>query len=194
MYRNYFKRVFDFIIALFVSIIALPFYILIFVAVKLDSKGPFFYFQDRLGRNGKVFRVFKVRTMTNKFRKVHSEVLKGNPDVTKIGMFLRRFKMDELPQILNVLKGNMSLIGPRPSLPQQIEELNEDGKVRLLVRPGLTGLAQVNGNIYLTWPERWKYDRIYVENLSFLLDVQIIFKTFLVLIDGEEKFLKKPNV
>src|SRR5690606_31017725 len=135
----------------------------------------------------------KFRTMTDKKREVNREVLKGDAEVTKVGYYLRRFKIDELPQILNVLKGEMSLVGPRPCMPSQLAEFNEDGKYRIKVTPGLTGLAQVNGNIFLTWEERWKYDRKYVENLSFLLDVQIVLKTVGIVFLGEEKFLKKPN-
>jgi lipopolysaccharide/colanic/teichoic acid biosynthesis glycosyltransferase len=194
MYRPVFKRLLDFLFAVVALIILIPVLIVIFIAVKLDSSGPFFYFQQRLGYRGETFKVFKIRSMTNKKRFIHNEVFTNDSEVTRVGKILRRFKIDELPQIINVLKGDMSLIGPRPCLPRQKDEFDENGKFRLSVRPGLTGLAQVNGNIYLSWPERWKYDRMYVENLSFILDLQILFKTILILIQGEDKFIKKPYV
>lgn len=183
----------DFLLAMLALIVLVPLFIVCFILIKLDSKGPFFFFQERLGKNGKMFKVFKLRTMTDKIRKSDSEVLKGNSEVTKVGYILRRLKIDELPQIINILVGDMSVVGPRPCLTSQINDFNEDGLKRLLVRPGLTGLAQTNGNIYLTWPERWIYDRKYVESISFLLDVKIIFKTFLIVFLGEKKFINKPD-
>lgn len=132
--------------------------------------------------------------MYDKERVADREILKGDADVTKIGEYLRRFKIDELPQIINVFKGDMTLVGPRPCLPRQLAEFNEDGRKRIEVVPGLTGLSQVNGNIHLSWEERWKYDREYVEKQSFLLDTKIIFKTFLILLNGEDKYIKRPNV
>lgn len=193
MYKNFLKRFLDFIVSLIVILFFLPLFIIVYFLVKIDSKGDFFFFQDRLGKNGKIFKVYKIRTMTDKIRVADREILKGDAEVTRVGGVLRRLKIDELPQIINIFKGDMSFVGPRPCLPSQINEFNEDGKKRILVRPGLTGLAQVNGNIYLTWEERWKYDRKYVENLTMILDMQITLKTFAIVIFGEEKYLKKPN-
>ncbi|TDS65013.1 sugar transferase [Myroides indicus] len=193
MYRNYLKRLFDFIIALLVLLFIFPILLISAVLIKISSQGPLFFLQERLGKNGEIFSVYKFRTMTDKKRDVNREILKGDAEVTKVGYYLRRFKIDELPQILNILKGDMSLVGPRPCMPFQINEFNEDGKYRILVKPGMTGLAQTKGNIYLSWEERWKYDRQYVENISFLLDLQIILKTILIVLLGEEKFLKRPN-
>ncbi len=193
MYRHI-KRILDVFFSIILLLLMFPIFLFTYAIIRLDSKGPFLFIQKRLGRNGRIFNAYKVRTMTNEVRHTHKEIFEGNPDVTKSGYFLRRFKIDELPQIINVFLGDMSFVGPRPALPQQIHEFNENAKVRLLVRPGLTGLAQVNGNIYLSWPERWIYDRQYVENLSFLLDVSIIIKTFKILLKGEAEFLKKPNV
>jgi lipopolysaccharide/colanic/teichoic acid biosynthesis glycosyltransferase len=181
------------IIVAFAALIALsPLILLSLIIVKLDSKGPIFFYQDRLGLNGKIFRVLKIRTMTDLKRIPNKEILHGDAEVTTVGAFLRRFKIDELPQLINVLKGDMSIVGPRPGLPSQKDEFDCNGIKRLLVRPGLTGLAQINGNIYLTWPERWKYDRNYVDNVSFLLDAKIILKTVRILLQGEQKFLKRP--
>lgn len=194
MYKSFIKRFFDFFISLLIILFLVPLFIVLYILVKLDSKGDFFFFQERLGKNGQIFKVFKIRTMTDKVRVADREILKGDSEVTRMGNVLRRLKIDELPQIINIFKGDMSFVGPRPCLPNQITEFNEDGKTRILVTPGLTGLAQTNGNIYLTWEERWKYDRYYVENLSFFLDIAIVFKTVLIVLLGEQKFLKKPNV
>lgn len=194
MYKNFIKRFLDFLISLLIILFLVPLFIVLYILVKLDSKGDFFFFQERLGKNGQIFKVFKIRTMTDKVRVADREILKGDSEVTRMGNVLRRLKIDELPQIINIFKGDMSFVGPRPCLPNQITEFNEDGKTRILVTPGLTGLAQTNGNIYLTWEERWKYDRYYVENLSFFLDIAIVFKTVLIVLLGEQKFLKKPDV
>ena len=194
MYKNFIKRFLDFLISLLIILFLVPLFIVLYILVKLDSKGDFFFFQERLGKNGQIFKVFKIRTMTDKVRVADREILKGDSEVTRMGNILRRLKIDELPQIINIFKGDMSFVGPRPCLPNQITEFNEDGKTRILVTPGLTGLAQTNGNIYLTWEERWKYDRFYVENLSFFLDIAIVFKTVLIVLLGEQKFLKKPDV
>lgn len=194
MYKKYLKRLFDFLAAIIILIFLLPFFVIVAILIKMSSNGPIFFFQERLGKNNHTFKIFKFRTMTDKKRVADREILKGDVEVTKIGYYLRRFKIDELPQILNVLKGEMSLVGPRPCLPRQLFEFNEDGKYRTLVTPGLTGLAQVNGNIHLSWEDRWKYDRKYVENLSLLLDVKIIYKTIAIILKGENNFIKKPNV
>ena len=193
MYRSFIKRFFDFLVSAIICLLLVPVFIIVYIAVKLDSKGSFFFFQERLGKNGKTFKVFKIRTMTDKPRETTQEILRGNAEVTKVGAVLRRLKIDELPQIINILKGDMSFVGPRPCMPALQDEFNEDGRERIKISPGLTGLAQTNGNIYLTWPERWKYDRYYVENVNFLLDVKILFKTVLIVFMGEEKFLKKPD-
>lgn len=193
MYRLFFKRLIDISIAIFAILIISPFFLIFFLLVKIDSRGPFFFFQERLGYKGTKFKLYKVRTMTHRNRTIHKEIFKDNLEVTRVGKVLRRFKIDELPQLVNVVKGDMSIVGPRPGLPLQLNQFNEDGKMRLLVRPGLTGLAQVNGNICLSWPERWKFDRKYVENLSVALDIKIMLKTFLIVFAGEEKFLNKTN-
>lgn len=192
MYKCFLKRFFDFLIAMLIILFLVPVFLAVYVLVKMDSKGDFFFFQERLGKAGKVFMVFKIRTMTDKVRVADREILRGDSEVTRMGAILRRLKIDELPQILNIFKGDMSFVGPRPCLPNQIHEFNEDGAKRILVKPGLTGMAQVNGNIFLTWEERWKYDRYYVEHYDFILDCKILFKTVGIVIKGEENFLKKP--
>lgn len=194
MYRAILKRVFDLTVSFLFFLFILPLLLLVILLILLIERETPFFFQYRLGENGRKFRLYKFRTMLNKKREVNREILSGDSEVTKIGRYLRRFKIDELPQIINVIKGDMSIVGPRPCMVSQLVDFNDDGKQRLKVKPGLTGLAQINGNIYLSWEERWKYDREYVENLSFLLDLKIIFKTILIVLYGEEKFINKPNV
>jgi lipopolysaccharide/colanic/teichoic acid biosynthesis glycosyltransferase len=167
---------------------------MLYLIVKVDSKGSFFFLQQRLGKDGKLFEVLKIRTMTDKSRESYQEILEGNEEVTRVGKILRRLKIDELPQIINILKGDMSFVGPRPCLPELQNEFDVNGIKRTMVRPGLTGLAQTNGNIYLTWDKRWKYDAHYVDNINFILDFKIIVKTVVIIFIGEEKYFKNPDV
>ncbi|WP_321307537.1 sugar transferase [Marinifilum fragile] len=191
MYGKFYKRVIDVLAAAVLLVVSSPLFILVIVLVKLSSSGPVFFTQDRVGINKTSFIAYKFRTMYNRQREVNREIFKDDVEVTKVGKYLRRYKIDELPQLINVLIGDMSLVGPRPSINSLVEKFNEDGEYRIKVKPGLTGLAQINGNIHLSWPERWKYDRYYVENISFLLDLKILFKTFSIVLFGEDKFIKK---
>ena len=184
------KRVFDVVVSLVGLTLSLPVFAAVGLLIRLDSRGPVFFVQPRLGRHGRVFLLYKFRTMFDAPRESTHEVLPGNPEVTPVGRFLRRFKIDELPQLWNVLRGDMSIVGPRPALPRQAQELDEIGRMRLEVRPGLTGLAQVHGNVYLSWPERWKYDRDYVLRMSARLDLWILGQTALVALCGERRFYK----
>lgn len=189
-YRAVGKRCFDLVVCVALTVLFAPLFFLTAVLIKLDSVGPVLFVQDRLGRYGSTFRTFKFRTMTDRLRIANGEVLPDNIEVTRVGRWLRRFKIDELPQLLNVLRGDMSIIGPRPALPGHISDYNEDGLRRLLERPGLTGLAQVNGNIYLSWPDRWILDARYVETVSLATDLGIAVKTIAVIFLGEEKFVR----
>jgi lipopolysaccharide/colanic/teichoic acid biosynthesis glycosyltransferase len=191
-YRSFGKRIVDICLAVPLVVISIPILGVCSILIKADSKGPIFFNQERLGRNGKVFMLLKLRTMTNKLR-MASEVFVGNPEVTRVGRFLRRFKIDELPQLFNVLKGDMSLVGPRPGLISQYIEYTDLAKKRLEVRPGLTGLSQIRGNIYLTWEDRWVYDAEYVNNISFVSDLRIMLKTVHVLIYGEKSLVEKQK-
>lgn len=187
-----FKRLFDFFISFAILLLLFPLFIIVAVLIKLDSKGPIFYLQSRVGENGRVFRVYKLRTMTNKERDPNvKQTYLQDPDITRIGGLLRRFKIDELPQIWNVFIGDMSLVGPRPALPSLYEKFGEIAKKRCEVRPGMTGWAQVNGNIYLPWEERLCLDREYVDRMSFMLDLRILVKTVAIVLFGEEKYIKK---
>ena len=193
-YRNVGKRLVDLAVSLPLLLFASPVLLLTALLIKFDSRGPVFFVQERLGRYGTTFPTFKFRTMTDRKRTSHSEVLPGHSEVTRVGNWLRRFKLDELPQLLNIVRGDMSLVGPRPALPEHIADYNTSGLQRLLERPGLTGLAQVNGNIYLSWPERWHYDARYVTELSAVLDLQIAIKSVAVVLYGEEKFTRHVEV
>lgn len=193
LYSCCFKRFLDVVAALVLLTLLAPLLLLTIIFIRLDSRGPVFFRQKRMGRNGAVFNLLKFRTMTHRPRAVTGEVFLDNSEITRVGRWLRRYKVDELPQLINVLTGDMSLVGPRPALPEQRADYTELACKRLWVRPGLTGLAQVNGNIFLTWPERWAYDAQYVENLSLALDLKILLRTFAVVLKGEERFVnKKP--
>ena len=181
------KRVFDFTVSALIILFILPLIFIFGILVSLESRGPVFYRQERLGKNGCNFALFKLRSMHVNNNRKENQVLKDHPDITKVGLFIRRFKIDELPQLINVLIGDMSLVGPRPCLPSLKEKFDKNAYYRLKVRPGLTGWAQVNGNIYNSWPKRWEYDRYYVENQSLLFDLKILILTIKVVLIGEEK-------
>jgi lipopolysaccharide/colanic/teichoic acid biosynthesis glycosyltransferase len=191
LYRVAFKRCADLLLAALALAVLFPLLLTLGVLVVIDSPGPVLFRQERLGRRGQLFKLYKFRTMTNTPRVVSVEIDGHNPDVTRIGRWLRRFKLDELPQLWNVLRGDMSIVGPRPAMPEQERILNDDGRRRLEVQPGLTGLAQVSGGIHLSWEHRWQLDRQYVDNLSFMLDLRIIIKTMAVILMGEGRFKVK---
>lgn len=193
-YRSAIKRLLDIAICLPLLIAAAPVLAIAALLIKLDSRGPVMFNQERLGRYGATFLTLKLRTMTHRERTPDSEILPGHSEVTRIGNWLRRTKIDELPQLWNIVRGDMSLVGPRPALPDHINEYDDKGLRRLLERPGMTGLSQTRGNIYLSWPERWHYDASYVKRLSFLGDTLIVLKTVAVVLLGEERFVRHPNV
>jgi lipopolysaccharide/colanic/teichoic acid biosynthesis glycosyltransferase len=193
MYRNFLKPLLDFSVAFIILLVALFPLLIIAMLILVESNGPLFFKQERVGKDLKFFKVFKFRTMTHEKRTVGSTPIIGKAEgVTKVGYYLRRYKIDELPQLLNVLLGDMSLIGPRPSVPEQLRQMSEEEKHRYSVRPGLTGLAQINGNIHLSWKERFVYDLQYVNHVTFWNDIKIIFRTVFIVILGEKKFLNKP--
>jgi undecaprenyl phosphate N,N'-diacetylbacillosamine 1-phosphate transferase len=193
MYKNGLKRFLDFLTAVTVLLIVCIPLLLIILLLLLESKGPLFFRQVRVGKDLNLFSIYKFRTMTHEKREVGTTPIIGKAEgVTKVGYYLRRYKIDELPQLINVLNGDMSLVGPRPSIPEQLEKMTESEKARYSVRPGLTGLAQVNGNIYLNWQERYIYDLQYIKNINFVNDIRIVFRTVFIVIWGEKKFLNKP--
>jgi lipopolysaccharide/colanic/teichoic acid biosynthesis glycosyltransferase len=187
------KRFLDVVLGASVLLACLPLLTLAALLVKLESPGPVLFVQRRLGRHGKLFWLYKFRSMYHQPRMAARQVYAGDPEVTRMGRVLRRLKIDELPQLWNVLKGDMSLVGPRPALPEQLAELTGVAARRLEVRPGLTGLAQVKGNILLSWPRRWRYDVVYVQRLSLALDGWIVLRTLLVLVCGEQFFLRPSS-
>lgn len=184
------KRLTDLIISLLLLILLSPILILCTLSIKLGDKGPIFYKQQRVGLNGSFFEILKFRSMSVNENREIGQTFNTDPEITWIGRVMRRTKIDELPQLINVVKGDMGLVGPRPCLIITYEEMPEWAKERFKVRPGMTGLAQINGNIFLSWEERWKYDIQYVKTLSILNDIKIVFKTILVVIFGEDKFKK----
>ena len=192
LYRDGLKRAFDLAFGLAVSLLAGPIVALAVIAIRLDSQGAAFFRQRRLGRDGSSFELLKLRTMTAIDRVPTREIHAGDPEVTRIGRWLRRTKIDELPQVWNVLRGDMSIVGPRPPLTNQLEQYPDWARRRLEVRPGLTGLAQIHGGIHLSWPDRWRWDVAYVERLTLLLDLSILVRTVGVVLLGESRFVQPP--
>lgn len=185
------KRVLDVAAALVGLVLLSPLLLLAAVGTRLTSRGPIFFSQERGGRFGRRFVVYKFRTMDAGHVHDPNEVVPlTHPGITPFGRFLRRTKIDELPQLWNVLKGDMSIIGPRPTIPEQIERYNEFERQRLLLRPGITGLAQVNGNTLLPWPERIRYDVYYVRHCRLGLDLRILIRTVAVLLLGDRRFAR----
>ncbi|MGV0939085.1 sugar transferase [Empedobacter sp. ULE_I140] len=177
MYSNFFKRLFDFIIAFVGLIILSPIFIIITIGLYFANQGKPFFFQARPGKNERIFRIMKFKTMNDK-KDAHGNLLPDAERLTPIGAFVRKTSLDEIPQLINVLKGDMSLIGPRPLLPHYLPLYNAHQKRRHEVRPGITGWAQVNGRNAITWKRKFELDVDYVDNLSFLMDVKVFFSTF----------------
>ena len=180
------KRAADIFVSLVCLPIVIPISIIIMLLIKCNSKGPIIFKQHRIGLNCKRFTIYKFRTMKLNFNRIEKQVYLCDGDIIFSGNFLRRFKLDELPQLFNILIGDMSFIGPRPCLEHTLKTMPEWALKRFEIKPGLTGLAQVNGNIKLSWPERWKFDVIYSKKISFFIDIIIIFKTLILLYNGEE--------
>lgn len=180
------KRGFDLIVALVLLIVLSPLLVVVGLFVKLTSRGPAFFTQDRGGLHGTRFRLIKFRTMRGGRTPDPLELIPlDHPEITPLGRFLRRSKIDELPQLFNVVTGKMSLVGPRPTLLDQVEAYDDFRRQRLLARPGISGLAQVYGNAMVSWDERILYDIAYVRRCSFTLDFHILTRTVLVVIAGE---------
>ena len=179
-YYGNFKRVLDIFIALTGMVILSPVLVAIGITTRLSSKGPAIFKQERAGKNGKPFVFYKFRTMTLDVDPFGPSPKSGeDPRLTRVGKFLREFSLDELPQLFNVLKGDMSIVGPRPLYLSQIPEWNERQKKRLLIKPGLTGLAQIGGRAELTREEKLELDVEYVETATFLADIKIILATII---------------
>lgn len=176
------KHLLDRIVAVVALILLSPVLALIMLAIKLDSRGPVFFLQERIGKEGRRFRIIKFRTMIHNAIQYGKGIFvePGDSRITCVGRFLRRFSLDEIPQFINVLRGEMSLIGPRPTLEYQVQQYDDFQRKRLALRPGITGLAQVRGRNDLSWPERIVLDVWYIENWSFSLDLRILLQTIAV--------------
>jgi undecaprenyl phosphate N,N'-diacetylbacillosamine 1-phosphate transferase len=184
MYKNLIKPVLDVLVALGSLVLLSPILFFITVLLALANGGKPFFFQNRPGKFGKIFKIIKFKTMTD-VRDENGDLLPDSERLTSIGKFVRKTSIDEIPQLFNVLKGDMSLIGPRPLLPQYLKLYTERQMKRHEVKPGITGWAQVNGRNAISWTQKLEYDAWYVENLSFILDMKILFKTIKKVIISE---------
>jgi exopolysaccharide biosynthesis polyprenyl glycosylphosphotransferase len=194
--RQVLKGLFDRVMALTALLLLSPLLLAFALAIRLHDQGPALFTQTRVGKDGRVFRIYKFRTMVVdaearlaelQARNEHDGVLfkmRRDPRITAIGVYLRKYSIDELPQLLNVVRGEMSLVGPRPALPDETARYADHVRRRLVVKPGLTGMWQVNGRSDLSWEDSVRLDLRYVENWSFALDLQILWKTIAVILNG----------
>lgn len=186
MYKNLFKRVIDFLIAFSGLILLSPVFIIVLIVLYIQNDGKPFFFQRRPGLNEKMFNIIKFKTMTDK-KDSRGNLLADAERLTPIGNFIRQTSLDEIPQLINVLKGDMAIIGPRPLLPQYLPLYNESQKRRHEVRPGITGWAQVNGRNAISWAKKFELDVWYINHISFALDCKIVLLTF-------KKVFKKEGI
>ena len=186
MYKHFFKRFFDFWIALIALICISPILIVVTIWLHYANKGAgAFFFQERPGKDEKIFKVIKFKSMTDE-RDAEGNLLPDKDRITPIGIFVRKTSIDELPQLINVLKGDMALIGPRPLLPEYLPYYTEREQLRHTVRPGISGWAQVNGRNNVTWDQKLEYDAYYVEHLSFWMDIEVILTTIKNVLGGKD--------
>ena len=189
------KRIIDIVISTIMLIIASPFLLLVGILIKIDTKGPVFFKQKRVGQGEKSFTTYKFRTMVENMKEINSEnkLEKSDPRITRIGKYLR-WGIDELPQLFNVLKGDMSLVGPRPTVPNHVKRYTKWEKRRLEVKPGITGWVIINGRNLLSWPERIKLDIWYIDHWSLWLDFRILIKTIVVIFFTRKGIYGKDGV
>jgi lipopolysaccharide/colanic/teichoic acid biosynthesis glycosyltransferase len=180
------KRLADLVIALPVAMLTAPLLALLALAVRLESPGDPIYRQTRVGKDGRLFEIYKLRTMVHgaEFTGAGLAIDAGDPRITRLGALLRRYSLDELPNLWNVVLGDMSIVGPRPTLKDQVDQYTERQRGRLAVKPGITGWAQINGRASLPWPERIELDLWYVEHCSLALDLRILSRTFSLVARG----------
>lgn len=192
-YQKYFKRPLDFLLALIAIILLSPLFIIISILVRIYLGKPVLFKQERPGLHEKIFTIYKFRTMTDE-RDENGQLLPDSARLTKFGRFLRNTSLDELPELFNILKGDMSFVGPRPLLVEYLPLYNEEQRHRHDARPGLTGYAQIHGRNLLPWEERFKLDVHYTRNITFLGDLKIILKTFIIVIKKEGIDFKDPTM
>lgn len=186
MYKHFFKRLFDIIVSVGVLLLTSPIFLIVLISLFIANQRKPFFFQDRPGKDEKLFRIIKFKTMNDK-TDTNGNLLPDSKRLTKVGSFVRKTSLDELPQLINVVLGDMSLIGPRPLLIRYLPFYRDDERIRHSVRPGITGWAQVNGRNTAKWDDRLALDIVYVKNMSFALDMKIVYKTIL-------KVLKSENI
>ncbi|KPH56017.1 undecaprenyl phosphate N,N'-diacetylbacillosamine 1-phosphate transferase [Helicobacter pullorum] len=186
MYKNLIKPILDFILAFLLIIIFSPIILIVALLIKLKLGSPILFTQERPGLNGKIFRIYKFRTMSDE-RDSKGDLLSDELRLKGFGKFIRKSSLDELPQLFNVLKGEMSFVGPRPLLVEYLKLYNQEQAKRHNVKPGITGWAQVNGRNAISWEEKFKLDVYYVEHISFMLDCKILYMTFF-------KVLKRKDI
>jgi lipopolysaccharide/colanic/teichoic acid biosynthesis glycosyltransferase len=180
------SRVLDVVLAAFLLAVASPLLALAALTIRIESRGPVFYRQLRVGRDGESFQLWKLRTMVPGAETMGAGiyVIEGDPRITRVGRLLRRFSLDELPNLVNVLRGEMAIVGPRPTVQEQVDRYTDRQRRRLEVKPGITGWAQINGRTSLPWPERIELDVWYVEHRSLRLDLRILMRTARLLATG----------
>ena len=176
MYKVYFKPLLDCVVSLLGIVVLSPIFLVTLICLFISNNGKVFFVQNRPGKNEKIFKIIKFRTMNNK-KDAHGNLLPDAERLTYLGKIVRKTSLDEIPQLINVLKGDMNLIGPRPLLPEYLSLYNERQKKRHTVKPGITGWAQINGRNAVEWNKKFEFDVWYIENLSFILDLQILFLT-----------------
>ncbi|WP_395045567.1 sugar transferase [Flavobacterium sp.] len=184
MYNRFIKPTFDFIAAFLGLLFLFPLFLIITILLFFANDGKPFFFQNRPGKNGKIFKIVKFKTMNDKKDNL-GKLLPDADRLTKVGSFVRKTSLDEIPQLLNVVKGDMSLIGPRPLLTNYLHLYSQTQNRRHEVKPGITGWAQVNGRNAISWDKKFEYDVWYVDNISFTLDVKILFKTVLKVLKSD---------
>ncbi len=186
MYQHCFKRIIDFCIALVALLVIWPFLVVIYIWLTIANKGAgAIFYQERPGKDEKIFRMMKFKSMTDE-RDAEGNLLPDKDRITAVGKFVRKTSIDELPQLINVLKGDMALIGPRPLLPEYLPYYTERERLRHTVRPGISGWAQVNGRNNLTWDQKLELDAYYVEHLSFLMDLRVLLTTVKNVMGGKD--------
>ena len=176
MYKSFFKHIIDFSVALFVTVIFSPLLLFLVIFLTVSNRGKPFFVQRRPGKNAAIFKLIKFKTMNDKVD-INGVLLSDDKRLTKVGKFVRKTSLDELPQMINVLKGDMSLIGPRPLLVEYLEYYNDRQAKRHNVKPGITGWAQINGRNSISWSQKFEYDIWYIENRGFILDMRIVLNT-----------------